>query len=80
MYVFGHTNGCHLLLLDHSQPPSSTLTKLFHCHKGESLGMRLMLLLSYGNIFESMTIQMSYDHVTILRLYVCVHLCYVVMF
>jgi len=25
-------------------------------------------------------IQMSYDHVTILRLYVCVHLCYVVMF
>jgi len=44
--------------------------------------MRLTLLLSpgYGNIFESMTVLMSYVHVTILRLYVCVHLCHVVMF
>ena len=34
----------------------------------------------YGNIFQSMTMLMSYDHVATLRLYVCVHLCHVVMF
>ena len=79
MYVLGLTNGCHVLLLDHSQPPSAHWWNFFIATK-EGNEADVTAFTCYSNIFQSMTMLMSYDHVATLRLYVCVHLCHVVMF